>query len=167
MNTLGSHPGAIVFRLSLMVIVIAILMGIFFTYLEETEKEVERASILQTKKIIDSTLAVVFATYAVNGRLGELGELDGANPFNFLAEFSLLPKSYVGVLEDDDAADQAPGWYYLEHRGLVAYVPRFLDGRVYFRVELNYEDTDGSGRFDYGTDRFRNLNFAPKQKQQH
>jgi hypothetical protein len=84
MNTIGSHPGAIVFRLGIMIILIAIMMAVFFSYLDDTERELERVSVLQTKKIIDSSLVVVFATYAVNNRLGELNDLDGGNPFVFL-----------------------------------------------------------------------------------
>ncbi len=159
MKTLGSHPGAIAFRFVVMVILIAILMAVFFHFLEENEKRVERESIRQTKRIVDSALAVVFATYAVNGRLGELGELDGANPFEFLDDYSLLPKALVGVLEQDEDPDQAPGWYYLAHRGEVLYVPRYLERNEYFRIELVYEDRNGSGLFEYGIDRFRNLNF--------
>ena len=83
MNTLGSHPGAILFRLTLMVILIAILIMVFMSYLEDTERELERVSISQTKKIIDSSLAVVYSTYAVNHRLDELNDLEGGNPFEF------------------------------------------------------------------------------------
>ena len=82
MNTLGSHPGAIVFRLSIMIILIAILTSVFFSYLEDTEKELERSSIMQTKRVIDSSLAVVFASYAVGGRLYELHRIEFSAVFH-------------------------------------------------------------------------------------
>jgi len=159
MNTLGSHPGAIVFRLSIMVILIAILTSVFFSYLEDTEKEFERSSILQTKRVVESSLAVVFASYAVGGRLDELNDLHGANPFVFLKEFGIRLPAYAGLLASDPDGDTAPGWYYLEHRRVVVYRSRFIGGDSYFTVLLNYEDRNGSGSFEPNADRFRNLQF--------
>ena len=54
MNTLGSHPGAILFRFGMLAIIIVILIGVFLSYVEEAQKTVERASILQTKRILKS-----------------------------------------------------------------------------------------------------------------
>ena len=160
MNTIGSHPGAIFFRLSAMIILIAILMIVFLSYVDDTERTLERTSILQTKKIIDSSLALVFASYAVNGRLNELNQLDGANPFVFLQEYKILPPGYKGELDTDLSIDVDPGWYYLSHRGVVAYRPYFLDSDRYFSVHLDYEDVDQSGQFERGVDRFKNLYFV-------
>ena len=42
MKTLGSHPGAILFRLSVMVIIIAILMVVFFRHVDDAQVELER-----------------------------------------------------------------------------------------------------------------------------
>lgn len=160
MNTIGSHPGAILFRLSIMIILIAILVIVFFSYLNDTERALERASILQTKKVIDSSLAVVFASYAVKGRLNELNELNGGNPFVFLEQYKILLPGYKGELDTDLSTNFEPGWYYLSHRGLVAYKPYFLDSESYFSVHLDYEDVDQSGRFERGVDRFKNLYFV-------
>ena len=160
MNTLGSHPGAILFRLSIMVILIAILTAVFFSYLEDSEKEFERTSILQTKRVIDSSLAVVFASYAVGGRLNQLNDLHGANPFVFLEEFGILLPAYAGLLTTDPVNDTAPGWYYLAHRRVVVYRSRFIGGDSYFTVLLNYEDLNGSGSYEPNADRFRNLQFV-------
>ena len=162
MKTIGSHPGAILFRLGLMFILIAILMIVFLSYLDETERVLERTSVLQTKKIIDSSLAVVFATYAVNNRLDELDKLDGGNPFVFLQEFEILPPAYVGATDSDLTADQAPGWYYLSHHRIVVYKSRFIESDSYFKVMLNYDDRNQSGSFESNADKFRNLQFVKK-----
>jgi len=164
MNTIGSHPGAILFRLSIMIIVIAILAVIFFRYTEGTQKELERQSILQTRRIIDSSLAVVFASYAVKGRLDELSQLDGANPFVFMQEFNLLPTSYRGEIASENLADLKPGWYYNRAGGDVVYVPRFLSDREWYSLALNYDDDNQSGRFEVESDRFRNLQFVRKPR---
>ena len=160
MNTLGSHPGAIIFRLSVMIILITIMMAVFFFYLEATEKKLEQTSILQTKKIIDSSLAIVFATYAVKGQLDKLNELEGGNPFVFLQEYGMLPTGYQGELDNDLSADQTPGWYFLTHRGQVAYKSRFIESDSYFAVVLNFEDRNQSGLFEPESDNFRNLQFV-------
>ena len=162
MNTIGSHPGAILFRLSLMIILIAIMIVVFFSYVDQTQKKVEHVSILQTKKIIDSSLAVVFATYAVNNRLNELDNLDGGNPFVFLQEFEILPPAYVGEVDSDLETDQAPGWYYLSHRQIVAYKSRFIESDSYFKVMLAYDDHNQSGHFESDADKFRSLKFVKK-----
>lgn len=160
MKTIGSLPGALLFRTVVSTTLILILVAFFFSYLEGTERELERTSIAQTKKIIDSALAVVFASYAVNGRLNELNELDGGNPFVFLEEFGIAPPGYRRVLETDLSTDLDPGWYYLAHRRQVAYKSYFLDADTYFAIRLNYDDVNGSGRFERGVDRFRNLAFV-------
>lgn len=160
MKTIGSHPGAILFRLGIMVVLIAIMVMVFLSYVEDTEKALERRSILQTKKVIDSSLAVVFATYAVAGRLDELNELDGGNPFVFLQEYNILPAAYAGEMDSDPGPGQTAGWYYLSHRRIVVYKSYFTGFDSYFAVQLNYEDSNQSGAFESRFDRFRNLKFV-------
>jgi hypothetical protein len=160
MKTIGSHPGANLFRLSIMCILIAIMMMVFFSYVEDAEKEFERISILQTKKIIDSSLTIVFASYAINSRLHELNDLNGANPFVFLKQYEMLPPAYVGELDHDLSADQAPGWYYLSHRRMVVYKPLFNEFDSYFSILLNYQDNNQSGSFEPAGDRFQSLRFV-------
>ena len=160
MSTIGSHPGAIVFRLSIMIILIVTLVSIFFSYLEDTERELERTSILQTKKIIDSSLVVVFATYAVNNRLNELNDLDGGNPFVHLAEYGILPTAYIGEIDHDPGKDQEPGWYYLTHRRILVYKSLFSDADHYFEIVLNYEDRNQSGSFEPASEKFNSLQFV-------
>jgi hypothetical protein len=159
MNTIGSHPGAIIFRLCVMVLLILILVIVFFSYLDGTQKSVERSSIQQTKRIIDSSLAVVFATYAVKGRLNDLNEINGGNPFVFLAEYQMVPPAYQGVMDQDIDVDTAPGWYYLKHRKRVVYKAHYLESDSYFAIILAYEDRNNSGIFESQNDNFKNLRF--------
>ena len=159
MNTIGSHPGAIVFRLGVMLILIASLIAVFLDYLDDNQQALERQSILQTKKIIDSSLAVVFASYATSGRLAELDGLDGGNPFQFLRQFEIEPPAYRGEIARDPGADLAPGWYYLTHRREVVYKSFYLPRDSIYRVSLSFDDINQSGRFEPGADRFRGLGF--------
>ncbi len=164
MNAIGSHPGAILFRLSVMIIVIAILVVIFFRYMDSAQRGLERQSIMQTKRIIDSSLAVVFASYAVKGRLNELNQVDGANPFIFLEQYSLLPATYRGEIGQRSLADLKPGWYYRRATGNVIYIPRFLLDAEWYSLVLNYDDSNQSGRFEADQDQFKTLQFIKKPR---
>ncbi len=164
MKTLGSHPGAILFRLSVMAIIVAILVVIFFRYVDDTRVALERESVLQTKRVIDSALAVAFASFAVDGRLDELNRLDGGNPFAFLEQYRMLPASYRGEIDNGSLAGRDPGWYFDRASGYVVYLPRFQADTEYFRVVLLYEDRNGSGLFEAGEDSFRQLQFIKKPR---
>ncbi|MFV2033210.1 MAG: hypothetical protein ACC663_12000, partial [Gammaproteobacteria bacterium] len=112
MRYIGSHPGAYTFRLIMIVIIVSTLIVAFFRYTDRISIETEKASIQQTVNIINSSLAVVFATYAVKGELDRLNELNGGNPFINLAEYNLTPANYQGELRAENLNDLAPGWYY-------------------------------------------------------
>lgn len=154
--SLASVPGALVFRALLTAVAILILILVFFSYVDRTQRAFERNSIQQTERIIDGSLAVVFATYATSQRLNDLNELDGANPFDFL---QLPPLAYRGEVEGLSMGNSEPGWYYLRDRGLVAYKAFHLDSDIYFRVRLKYRDVNNSGRFEAASDEFQNLKF--------
>lgn len=153
MNTLGSHPGAILFRMSVMAVVIALLLVAFFDYLDDTEKALERAAIERGRTLIDSELAVVFARHAIRGELDALAQFAGGNPFALLAANRLGQVEYRGELGAVDAQRRLPGWYYDAAGGQVIYLPRFLDRQARFDLSLRFDDVDGDGRFDRGADR--------------
>ena len=160
MKSIGSHPGAILFRMSIMVILIAILMVVFLFYVDKSQKNIELASIFQTRKIINSSLVVMFATYAARGRLDKLNDLDGANPFEILRGYQLLPATYVGEIEHDLNDRLTPGWYYLRHRRQVVYKPLYIEKKFRFELLLKYDDVDGSGHFHPETDKFKGIYFV-------
>jgi len=159
MKTIGSHPGAILFRLGIMVILIAILVAVFFTYVADVQKNAERAAITRTKGLINSSLAVVFATYAVQSRMSELNDIDDANPFEFLREYQMLPATYAGEIEHALNDQLKPGWYYLKSRRQVTYKPRYLDEVFRFELKLSYQDKNDSGRFEPEIDTFQGIYF--------
>ena len=160
MKTIGSHPGAILFRLGIMVILITILVAVFFTYVADVQKNTERAAITRTRGLINSSLAVVFATYAVQSRMSELNDIDDANPFEFLREYQMLPATYAGEIEHALNDRLKAGWYYQGHLSRVAYKPRYLDENFYFELVLDYDDINQSGRFEMDADAFKGLYFA-------
>ena len=143
----------------MIVILVVTMMGIIFDYTGKISVATETASIQQTKNIINSSLAVVFATYAVKGELGQLNELDHGNPFNHLAKHNLLPVSYQGELRVENLADLEPGWYY-DRLGMRVVYKTFHDERVlYFSQVLDYRDVNNSGRYEPEIDVYQMLNF--------
>ncbi len=147
------------------VILVIILILVFFNYTSRISVTLEKTSIQQTKNIINSTLMVVFASYAVKGELERLNELNGANPFEYLEKYSLLPATYRGDIGVDKSKNSKPGWYYDGANGLAIYKPLYDDKDYYFRIELDYRDVDGSGRFEPAIDQYRRLSFRQLPRQ--
>ncbi len=162
MSSISSYPGAILFRFILMVVLILVLIAVFMSYADETQRDIERISVLQTGRVVNSAMAVVFSTYAVNNELDKLNDLDGGNPFVHLAEYQMLPTAYQGVVERDPDSEMAPGWYYMSHRRLVIYKARYLAEDIYFELVLLYSDANGSGRFESRVDKINSLKFVKR-----
>jgi len=116
---------------------VIILILVFFNYTNRISVAIGKTSIQQTKNIINSTLMVVFASYAVKGELERLNELIGSNPFRYLETYSQLPATYRGDIGVDKSGDSRPGWYYDRANGLAIYKPLYDDKDYYFRIELD------------------------------
>jgi len=159
MRYIGSHPGAYTFRLIMIVIIVSTLIVAFFRYTDRISIETEKASIQQTVNIINSSLAVVFAIYAVEGELDRLDELDGGNPFTYMAEYSLVPSTYRGEITGRNLDELESGWYYDRlNRGV--FYKAYYDEQVYrFSIVLDYKDANGSGRFESAVDEYQRLYF--------
>ncbi len=165
MKQIGVPPGAFSFRLVLIVILVTIFMLVFLSYANGISIAIEKTSIQQTKNIINSTLAIVFANYTVKGEQERLNELNGSNPFEHLEKYGAVPATYRGEIDADNLKDSEPGWYYDGHNGLALY-KAFYDDRVYyFTIVLDYRDIDGSGRFEPGIDEYQRLSFRQLPQQ--
>jgi hypothetical protein len=143
----------------MMAILVASFVGTFFYYTDRLSKATEMMSIQQTRNIINSSLAVVFATYAVKGELDLLNDLNGGNPFTYMAEYNLVPESYKGVFKVEELGDLESGWYYDSVNGKVIYKTYYDEGLYFFSVVLDYRDVDGSGRYEPGADEYQRLYF--------
>ena len=165
MKQIGVPPGAFKFRLLVIVILVIIFMLAFLNYANGISIATEKASVQQTRNIINSTLAVVFADLAVKGELERLNDLSGANPFEYLEKYNLIPASYRGEIEVDNLKASGPGWYYDRQQGLALYKAFYDDTVYYFTIELDYRDVDGSGRFEPGIDQYRRLSFRQLPQQ--
>ena len=165
MKQISVPPGALKFRLVMAVILVIIFILVFFNYTNRISVTLEKTSIQQTKNIINSTLMVVFASYAVKSELESLNELIGSNPFRYLETYSQLPATYRGDIGVDQSEIRTPGWYFDRANGLAIYKPLYDDKDYYFRIELDYRDVDGSGRFEPAIDQYRRLSFRQLPRQ--
>ncbi len=165
MKQISVPPGALKFRLVMTIILVIIFILVFFNYTNRISIAMEKTSIQQTKNVINSTLMVVFSSYAVKGELERLNELNGGDPFEYLENYSLLPATYRGDIGVDKLAVSVPGWYYDRANGLAIYKPLYDDKDYYFRIELDYRDVDGSGRFEPEFDEYRRLSFRQLPRQ--
>ena len=162
MRYLGSYPGAYTFRFLMIFIIVGSFVVLFFNYTDKLAVETEKASIQQTINIINSSLAVVFATYAVKGELDRLNELNGGNPFKHMFEYDLFPSRsiYQGEISGRSLGKLDPGWYYDGLNKRVIY-KAYSDGQVnFYSLKLDYQDLNGSGRFESGIDGFQYLYFT-------
>jgi general secretion pathway protein G len=118
-----------------------------------------------------SSLAIEFASAAVGGRMARLDSAAGSNPMPLLAD---KPQTYAGEFFGADPALFEPGtWYFDTRERTLVYVVRFperfvtpLSGppRARVRVEPDYDDLDGNGRFDAGRDPVRGLKLVPAER---
>jgi hypothetical protein len=165
MKQISTPPGALKFRLVAIVILVIIFMLAFLNYTNGISIALEKTSIQQTKNIINSTLAVVFATYTVKGELERLNEVNGGNPFEYLERYSQVPATYQGEISDDSLQENVPGWYYDRANGLAIYKPFYDDNLYRFTIVLEYLDTNNSGDFEADFDEFRHLSFKQLRQQ--
>jgi hypothetical protein len=165
MKKIGTPPGALKFRLIAIVILVIIFMLAFLNYTNGISIALEKSSIQQTRNIINSTLAVVFATYTVKGELERLNEVNGGNPFEYLERYGQVPITYQGEIEDGSLEDNVSGWYYNRTDGLAIYKSFYDDSLYHFMIILDYRDVDGSGHFEQGADEFQHLSFRQLPQQ--
>ncbi|MCP4490776.1 MAG: hypothetical protein GY820_26205 [Gammaproteobacteria bacterium] len=165
MKYLSTHPGAVGFRFVLMIIIITALMGLFFVYNARLENVVEQASIQQTKNIIQSSLAVAFASYAVEGTLDKLNGLNRGNPFRHLEVLNMVPNNYVGEIEGEGSGLINAGWYFDLESGETLY-KTYSDKKVLRFIQLlDYRDVNNSGEYESGVDEYIRLYFKQLAQQ--
>lgn len=152
-------PGALTFRWLAMVILTAIFFLVFLSYSYKISMATEKASVQQTKNIINSTLAVMFARFAVAGELDRLNELNGVNPFEYLEKYGLMPTTYQGEIEGQSINNLVPGWYYNSANGLVFYKSYHEKSIDSFKVMFDFRDVNQSGLYESGIDVYQRLMF--------
>lgn len=165
----GSARGFSLLELLIVIVVISVLTVVAVDRLLRLRFEAERVMLDSMLSGLRSALYIEFAGAAVRGRADAMAAAArGSNPMTLLAE---RPDTYAGEYTSADPASVAPGtWYFDKREGHLVYVVRFPEqftsslpgpARARFRVEPDYDDLDGNGRFDAGRDSARGLRLVP------
>ena len=148
-------PRSIPYRLIVGSTLVLVLALILMNYLEKAHRVLEEQSVSQQKRVITSALVVVFSSYAVDNRLHELQQLNGANPFEFLQQFNIALSNYRGEAQLADGL--ATGWYYDDQAGVIFFQPIYLEDAPRLQVVFDFIDRDKNGVFDKQVDKVRSL----------
>ena len=156
-------------ELLIVIVIISVLTVVAIDRLLRLRFEAERVMVDSMLSGLRSALYIEFAGAAARGRPDALAAAAGdINPMKLLAE---RPDTYAGEYAAADPGAVAPGaWYFDTRERHLVYVVRFPEqfvtslagpARARFRVEPDYDDRDGNGRFDKGRDSARGLRLVP------
>ena len=155
-------------ELLIVIVVVGLLLAIAVERLLKMRFEAERAMVQSVMSALRSALYLDFAAAATSGRMARLDTAGGSNPMALLAE---RPETYAGEFFGADPKLFEPGtWYFDTRDRTLVYMVRFperfvtpLGGppRARLKVEPDYDDLDGNGRFDPGRDPVRGLKLVP------
>jgi prepilin-type N-terminal cleavage/methylation domain-containing protein len=149
----GSNQGFSLIELSLVLIVVAALLGVIGTRVFEWQANAEQTGVKSLLGTLDSALGMRVAQYQARQDRRGIEVLVGSNPMDNLER---RPKNYRGELRD--GATVEPGNWYFDRRSKalmyrVRNVERFRGGvknpvRARFAVRLVFQDQNGNGVYD-------------------
>ena len=146
-------------ELVVVIAVIGILLAIALSRLLPYIDEAERIGVLTLESQIRSTLMIAAAKRIASGRSASISELNGSNPMALMLE---TPGNYVGEMHEPHLISvPRRNWYFdLTTRRLVYrtgrpfgwFNDRALMDNPEFEVQIAFDDRDGNGIFDPGSD---------------
>ena len=142
-----TERGFTLFELVTVICLIALLAIIGNNRLRYYQELAEKAVMDMTLSAMTAGLRYRMAQMMINGSQRTLGELELANPVNFLQE---PPRTYLGEFLAADVKAPAGSWYYDAGRHEIVYIPAIVDNlagtgpdpapeRLRFRVKLVYD----------------------------
>ena len=150
MKTLSSHPGAAIFRSTIVIILILICIVTFLIFTEKLSQRSEVIAKDQVVVAIKQALAMMLYDYAIKGQLQELDKFDKENPFVPLAIYRGLPENYRGTISDSSEIGDF-GWYFDINLREAIYV--FSNDRSpsqRYIMNFKFEDQNGDGIYGSG-----------------
>ena len=161
----GAPRGFSLLELLIVIVIVSVLGLVAIDRLLRLRFEAERVMVDSMLSGLRSALYIEFAGAAARGRSDAMAlEAIGANPMKLLGE---RPDTYAGEYAAADPGSVAPGsWYFDTKERHLVYVVRFPEqftsalpgpARARWRVEPDYDDRDGNGRFEPGRDSARGL----------
>lgn len=155
----GRCRGFSLLELVAVIAIVGILLAVAIHRLLPYIDEAERIGVLTLESQIQSTLMTAAAKRIAGGNAASIVDLNGINPMQMMLE---APDNYAGELTgDDSSAVPRRNWYFnLNTRRLV-----YRKGQAFgqseeiasmadpeFEVRIAFDDSNGNGRFEPGTD---------------
>lgn len=147
-------------ELVLLIILVLIFIRVATRTIWELRVAAEQVSVMHTVGAIKSALGVHVAYTVMKSGADELAPLHKSNPFQFLKE--PLPANFELLTQPRAAEELQPyRWYFDAASGVLIYrvgneeqLETSLPGpaRIRFQLQLRFEDRNGNGRFDKGSD---------------
>jgi hypothetical protein len=153
-----AQPGARLLRENIVVIFVVIFIGVFLSYMDTLQDDIEVVAVEKTINEINRALALTLYQHAVEGRLGDLPLLEGENPFAFLSIYKQLPVNYRGSVRNSSTARVINSWYYNLDARRVTY--QADTGEREFALVFQYKDRNNNGVFDASIDTVSELVMA-------
>lgn len=160
--------GFTLLELVVVIIIISILLAIAAERLLKIRAQAERAAVTRAVGNMRSALGMALAKDIANGDWPAIAALEGSNP---VALMTRIPGNYLGVVRDPDPTQIAGmHWYFDSGARSLVYRIQYARGfrsplpgppRLRFRIEAQYRDRNGNGRFDPRVDNFEGLDLVP------
>lgn len=149
-RSIGSHPGAGIFRSTLIIIIIIICILLFFAATDHLSEKAERVAAERVVTDMRQALSMMLYDYAIKGQLADLQKFDRENPFVPLAIYRSLPRIYHGVVSDLNIIS-VPGWYFDRSEKFAIYHFNNKDqADLKFSMVFIFEDLDGDQVYSKG-----------------
>ncbi|HKK06565.1 MAG TPA: prepilin-type N-terminal cleavage/methylation domain-containing protein [Gammaproteobacteria bacterium] len=160
--------GFTLLELVVVIIIISILLAIAAERLLKIRAQAERAAVARAVGNMRSALGMRLAKDIADDNWPAIGKLAGSNPMTLMTR---IPGNYLGVIQDPEPAKIAGmQWYFDAGAGALVYRIRYAESfrsplpgpaRLRFRIEAQYRDRNGNGRFDPRVDGFEGLDLVP------
>ena len=147
MKSIESHPGAGVFRSTIVIILILVCIISFFVFTEKLSQQAEEVAKDQVLVEMKQALAMMLYDYAIKGQLMALEKFDRENPFVPLAIYRELPKNYKGAINSERQLKDV-GWYFDLNTKVAIY--KFSDNQIplsKYVLKFEYDDLNSDGVF--------------------
>lgn len=149
-KSIGSHPGAGVFRSTVVIIVILVCVVSFFSYTSALTDRAEEVAKDMVVVELKQAMAMMLYDFAIKGQLQELSKFHRENPFVPLAAYRWLPDNYHGTILNRSDINYA-GWYFVTSERVVVYHYADRERPLHQLImEFKFEDLDGNDLFDQG-----------------